>query len=151
VIGTIIDQTPSDSMDGGTIEVAELFAGVGGFRLGLEGHPDSDEDTGFNVVWSNQWEPDEIKQWASKIYVEKFGPEGHSNDNIHDFTFPKDGIADIPDHELLVGGFPCQDYSVARTISGELGIKGEKGKLWVDIARIIRWKRPRPKVVLLEN
>jgi len=50
-----------------------------------------------------------------------------------------------------VGGFPCQDYSVARTISGELGIKGEKGKLWVDIARIIRWKRPRPKVVLLEN
>ena len=138
-------------MGEGDIRVAELFAGVGGFRLGLEGHPDSDEDTGFNVIWSNQWEPDEVKQWASKIYVEKFGPESHSNDNIHDFTFPKDGVADIPDHDLLVGGFPCQDYSVARTVSGELGIKGEKGKLWVDIARIIRWKRPRPKVVLLEN
>jgi DNA (cytosine-5)-methyltransferase 1 len=133
------------------ITVAELFAGVGGFRLGLEGHPDSDEDTGFKVVWSNQWEPGERAQWASRIYEERFGSDGHSNDNIHDFTFPKDGVADIPEHDLLVGGFPCQDYSVARTISGELGIKGEKGKLWVDIARIIRWKRPRPKVVLLEN
>ena len=144
MIGTIMDHTLSVGMDEDAIEVAELFAGVGGFRLGLEGDD-------YKFVFSNQWEPDEVKQWASKIYVEKFGPEGHSNDNIHDFTFPKDGVADIPDHDLLVGGFPCQDYSVARTISGELGIKGEKGKLWVDIARIIRWKRPRPKVVLLEN
>jgi DNA (cytosine-5)-methyltransferase 1 len=131
-------------MEGDTIEVAELFAGVGGFRLGLEGD-------GYKFVFSNQWEPGEVKQWASKIYEERFGSDGHSNDNIHDFTFPIDGIANIPDHDLLVGGFPCQDYSVARTISGELGIKGEKGKLWVDIARIIRHKRPRPKVVLLEN
>ena len=133
------------------ITVAELFAGVGGFRLGLEGHPDSDEDTGFKVVWSNQWEPDEKAQWASKIYDDHFGSEGHTGNSIHDFTFPIDGISDISDHDLLVGGFPCQDYSVARTISGELGIKGEKGKLWVDIRRIIKWKRPRPKVVLLEN
>jgi DNA (cytosine-5)-methyltransferase 1 len=131
-------------MSADAVRVAELFAGVGGFRRGLEG-----ED--FEFVWSNQYEPGEKAQWASRIYVKHFGEEGHSNDNIHDFTFPIDGIADIPDHDLLVGGFPCQDYSVARTISGELGIKGEKGKLWVDIARIIRWKRPRPKVVLLEN
>jgi len=133
------------------ITVAELFAGVGGFRLGLEGHPDSDDDTGFKVVWSNQWEPGEAKQWATKIYEKHFGDEGHTGNSIHDFTHPIDGIEEIADHDLLVGGFPCQDYSVARTISGELGIKGEKGKLWVDIARIIRWKRPRPKVVLLEN
>ena len=133
------------------IEVAELFAGVGGFRLGLEGHPDSDDDTGFKVVFSNQWEPGEKAQWATQIYEERFGSEGHTGNSIHDFTHPKDGVAAIPDHDLLVGGFPCQDYSVARTVSGELGIKGEKGKLWVDIARIIRHKRPRPKVVLLEN
>ena len=57
----------------------------------------------------------------------------------------------VHEHEMLVGGFPCQDYSVARTISGELGIKGEKGKLWIPIRNIIRHKRPRPKVVLLEN
>ena len=135
----------------GAIRAAELFAGVGGFRLGLEGHPESDEDTGFKVVFSNQWEPGETAQWASQIYEERFGSEGHTGNSIHDFTHPKDGIPDIPDHDLLVGGFPCQDYSVARTVSGELGIKGEKGKLWVDIARIIRHKRPRPKVVLLEN
>ena len=133
------------------IRVAELFAGVGGFRLGLEGHPDEPEDTGFKVVFSNQWEPDEKAQWASKIYEARFGAEGHTNDSIHEFTHPKDGIKDIAEHDLLVGGFPCQDYSVARTVSGELGIEGEKGKLWVDIARIIRHMRPRPKIVLLEN
>ena len=133
------------------IAVAELFAGVGGFRLGLEGHPDSEEDTGFKVVFSNQWEPGEKAQWASKVYQERLGSEGHTGNSIHEFTHPKEGISEITDHDLLVGGFPCQDYSVARTVSGELGIKGEKGKLWVDIARIIRWKRPRPKVVLLEN
>ena len=113
------------------ITVAELFAGVGGFRLGLEGHPDSEEDTGFKVVFSNQWEPGEKAQWASKVYQERFGYEGHTGNSIHDFTHPKEGISEIPEHDLLVGGFPCQDYSVARTISGELGIKGEKGKLWV--------------------
>ena len=133
------------------ITVAELFAGVGGFRLGLEGQPESEGDTGFRVVFSNQFEPGEKAQWASRVYQERFGSEGHSGKSIHEFTFPKDGVADIPEHDLLVGGFPCQDYSVARTVSGELGIEGEKGKLWVDIARIIRHKRPRPKVVLLEN
>ncbi|MDA8749520.1 DNA (cytosine-5-)-methyltransferase [Candidatus Poseidonia alphae] len=139
------------------IRVAELFAGVGGFRLGLEGHPDEDEETGFKVVFSNQWEPPPKgsntppKQWASMIYEKQFGSEGHTNDSIHDFTHPIDGIKDIAEHDLLVGGFPCQDYSVARTVSGELGIEGEKGKLWVDIARILRWKRPRPKMVFLEN
>ena len=138
-------------MPGEPIRVAELFAGVGGFRLGLEGRPESDEDTGFRVVFSNQFEPGEKAQWASRVYEERFGSEGHSGKSIHEFTFPKDGVADIPEHDLLVGGFPCQDYSVARTVSGELGIEGEKGKLWVDIARIIRHKRPRPKVVLLEN
>lgn len=120
------------------IKVAELFAGVGGFRLGLEG-----ED--FEVVFSNQWEPDEKAQWASKIYVKRFGSEGHSNEDIH---FARKGICE---HDMLVGGFPCQDYSVARTISGELGIEGEKGKLWTPIKKIIRDSPVRPKVVLLEN
>ena len=135
--------------DENPIRVAELFAGVGGFRLGLEGDV-------YEFVFSNQWEPGETKQWASKIYEERFGPEGHSNDDIHDIAFNEGEMAEtirerVPEHDLLVGGFPCQDYSVARTISGELGIKGEKGKLWVPIRNIIRDKRPRPKVVLLEN
>jgi len=138
------------------VSVAELFAGVGGFRLGLERHPDSDEDTGFKVVWSNQWEPGEKAQWASRIYEERFGTEGHSNEDIHDFTDRVELAHDIPEHDLLVGGFPCQDYSVARTLSGEMGIKGKKGKLWEPIRKIIRnihanGTRQRPKVVLLEN
>ena len=131
------------------IRVAELFAGVGGFRLGLEGDD-------YEFVFSNQWEPGETKQWASKIYEERFGSDGHSNDDIHDIAFNEGKMVEtirerVPEHDLLVGGFPCQDYSVARTISGELGIKGEKGKLWVPIRNIIRHKRPRPKVILLEN
>ena len=58
-----------DDMSGpdAPITVAELFAGVGGFRLGLEGNPESDEDTGFKVVFSNQWEPDEKAQWLQKF------------------------------------------------------------------------------------
>jgi DNA (cytosine-5)-methyltransferase 1 len=147
-----------------SLHVGEMFAGVGGFRLGLEGPPSKDweteflkfEETGFKVVWSNQWEPGSSKQWASKIYEERFGNEGHSNDDIHSIALNKGEMAEtireqIPELDVLVGGFPCQDYSVARTVSGELGIKGEKGKLWIPIRNIIRHKRPRPKFVLLEN
>ena len=125
-------------MNNSQIRVAELFAGVGGFRLGLEGG-------NYKFVFSNQWEPDEVKQWASKIYLERFGPEGHSNEDIHKAR------KQILEHDLLVGGFPCQDYSVARTKSGEMGIQGEKGKLWTPIKQIIRNSSVRPKLVLLEN
>ena len=62
----------------------ELFAGVGGFRLGLEGKPSSDIESDFEVIWSNQWEPSQRVQWASDIYVARFGASGHSNEDIHD-------------------------------------------------------------------
>ena len=55
----------------------------------------------------------------------------------------------IPDHTLLVGGFPCQDYSVARGLSGEKGIQGKKGVLWWEIYNILKVKKP--PFVLLEN
>jgi DNA (cytosine-5)-methyltransferase 1 len=147
-----------------SLHVGEMFAGVGGFRLGLEGPPSKDweteflkfEETGFKVVWSNQWEPGSSKQWASTIYTERFGEEGHDGDDLHNFTKNVEATHQIPQLDLLVGGFPCQDYSVARTISGELGIQGEKGKLWTPIWRIIRRShangaQQRPKMVLLEN
>jgi len=147
-----------------SLHVGEMFAGVGGFRLGLEGPPSKDweteflkfEETGFKIVWSNQWEPGSSKQWASTIYTERFGEEGHDGGDLHNFTKSVEATHQIPQLDLLVGGFPCQDYSVARTVSGELGIQGEKGKLWTPIWQIIRrshagGNRERPKIVLLEN
>ncbi len=115
--------------------VCELFAGVGGFRLGLE-------RCGWKVVWSNQWEPRHRTQWASECYVSHFGLEGHTNVDI-----AKVAESQVPDHDLLVAGFPCQDYSVATTKAE--GIHGRKGVLWWDIERILNAKRP--PWVLLEN
>lgn len=118
--------------------VCELFAGVGGFRLGLE---NSSKD--WETVWANQWEPGKKNQFAFDCYCAHFGKTpNHVNENISDIN-----KEDIPDHNLLVGGFPCQDYSVART--GAAGINGKKGVLWWDIRDILAVKEP--KFVILEN
>lgn len=123
------------------IKVAELFAGVGGFRIGLER---ASKD--FVTVWSNQWEPSTKSQDASVIYCNRFGFEGHSNVDIN--LVP---TSDIPDHDLLVGGFPCQDYSVAATLSRSGGIEGKKGVLWWQIYRILDEKENKPDYLFLEN
>ena len=122
------------------IKVAELFAGVGGFRLGLE------KNNNFEIVWSNQWEPSTKKQHASLVYEARFGKENHSNQNISEVT-----ISDIPDHDILVGGFPCQDYSVATTLHNSKGLLGKKGVLWWSIHRILKEKKNPPKYLFLEN
>ena len=97
----------------------ELFAGVGGFRLGLE-------RGGWDVVWSNQWEPSTRRQHASEIYTTRFGDSGHTNRDIqHILDDVEAGTYEIPSHDLLVGGFPCQDYSVARVLSQASGIVGQ--------------------------
>lgn len=95
------------------IRVIELFAGVGGFRLGLEAA--SNEKVKYDVVWSSQWEPSTTTQHASEIYELKFGSKGHSNEDIQQVIEQK--FESISDHEMLVGGFPCQDYSVASTLN----------------------------------
>lgn len=118
--------------------VCELFAGVGGFRLGLER---AGED--WNTVWANQWEPGKKAQHAYDCYCTHFGFNvNHVNMNISEVK-----KASIPEHNLLVGGFPCQDYSVART--GAAGINGKKGVLWWDIRDILEYKEP--SFVILEN
>jgi len=134
------------------IKMAELFAGVGGFREAVEHSPLKNH---FEVTWSNQWEPGEsVKhgdlQNANRVYIAKFGKHGHYTDDIHLITdsekkLPKD-IADI---QMLVGGFPCQDYSVAKPKNAAKGIRGPKGVLWWSIERILR--DVRPNYVLLEN
>ena len=122
------------------LKVAELFAGVGGFRLGLE-------KNGFKIIWSNQWEPSTKKQHASIVYEARFGNKGHSNKDIALVA-----IDEIPDHDLLCGGFPCQDYSVATTLNNSKGLKGKKGVLWWSIHRILEEKKnKRPKYLFLEN
>lgn len=125
----------------GDIRVIELFAGVGGFRIGLERASNR-----FKTVWNNQWEPSTKRQDASILYCSRFGNVGHSNKDIA--TVP---VEDIDDAELLVGGFPCQDYSVATTLHNSKGIEGKKGVLWWQIHRILRDKPNPPKYLLLEN
>lgn len=119
--------------------VAELFAGVGGFRVGLD-----KLNSGWNFVYANQWEPGKKNQYAFDCYSRHFGGDGEtlSNEDINQVEKTK-----IPDMDLLVGGFPCQDYSVAH--SGAKGIQGKKGVLWWDIRDTIEAKRP--AFVLLEN
>ena len=124
------------------IRVVELFAGVGGFRIGLEGAADA-----YQTIWNNQWEPSTKHQDASLVYQARFGSNGHSNKDI--CTVPTN---EIPDHDLLVGGFPCQDYSVAATLSRSGGIEGKKGVLWWQIYRILEEKSEmRPNYIFLEN
>jgi DNA (cytosine-5)-methyltransferase 1 len=116
--------------------VAELFAGVGGFRIGLS-------RAGWKTTFSNQWEPSTKVQHASDVYVARFGPQGHSNQDIaHLESIPKN-------IDLLVGGFPCQDYSVAKTLNSAKGLKGKKGVLWWEILRLV--ENQKPKFIFLEN
>lgn len=127
---------------GKEIRVVELFAGVGGFRIGLEGASDA-----FKTIWNNQWEPSTKHQDASLVYQARFGKKGHCNEDINTIA-----TSDIPDHDLLVGGFPCQDYSVAATLSRSGGIEGKKGVLWWQIYRILNEKGDnRPPYLFLEN
>lgn len=124
------------------IKVVELFAGVGGFRIGLEGASDA-----YETIWNNQWEPSTQHQDASLVYRARFGSNGHINKDINLVK-----TSEIPDHDLLVGGFPCQDYSVAATLSRSGGIEGKKGVLWWQIYRILNEKgNKRPKYIFFEN
>lgn len=129
-------------MENKKMKVAELFAGVGGFRLGLE-------KSNYEVVWSNQWEPSTKMQHASMVYEARFGKENHSNEDINEVVTRN--VEEIPDHDLLVGGFPCQDYSVATTLHNSKGLKGKKGVLWWSIHKILENKKNKPKYLFLEN
>lgn len=141
------------------IKIAELFAGVGGFRLGLEGyenpeHPEFNMPAAgpFKTIWANQWEPPGTKsrQFAARCYKERFGTKELVNEDINKVLDQYEaGEIDIPDVDMLVGGFPCQDYSVAKSLSDARGIEGKKGVLWWDIERFLRLKKPR--YILLEN
>lgn len=116
--------------------ICELFAGVGGFRLGFERL-----NSNWQTVWFSQYEPSKKQQDAHQCYISHFGDltdlngEYHTNDDISIVNKET-----IPNHNLLVGGFPCQDYSVAN--SSSKGIEGKKGVLWWQIYEILKEKKP---------
>lgn len=134
--------------------VCELFAGVGGFRCGLN-HINTLEDLkkeeAWDTVWFSQWEPAEKNtQYAHDCYVYNFGTRldknGVDTTNVNIEEVDKSAI---PDFNLLVGGFPCQDYSVASSLATSKGLEGKKGVLWWSIRDILEEKKP--PFVLLEN
>lgn len=133
---------------GKKIKIVELFAGVGGFRIGLE--KASDSKTQYETVWANQFEPSTVRQYAAEVYAARFGKEGFSNRNIE--AVIEDDFDSIPDHDLLVGGFPCQDYSVASTLKNSHGLIGKKGVLFWSIYTILKRKGEKaPDYIFLEN
>ncbi len=141
------------------MRVVELFAGVGGFRIGLEGPPGEDSPGIHKVIWANQWEPSTKKQHAAEVYVDRWDLK--KSDSDPDVYFSESGevfvnkdigtisTEEIPEHDILCGGFPCQDYSVAKSASRATGLEGKKGVLWWEIHRILKEKMP--DYALLEN
>ena len=134
--------------------VCELFAGVGGFRCGLNSIKtieDTKKEEKWDTVWFSQWEPADKKiQWAHDCYVNRFGAcmdlDGKDTTNLDINAVDK---TKVPDHNLLVGGFPCQDYSVASSLATSKGLEGKKGVLWWDIRDMLEAKAA--PFVLLEN
>ena len=124
------------------MKVLELFAGVGGFRIGLE---NSDKDF-FKTKWANQWEPSRKSQDAFEVYDYHFPDSENLNISISDISDEKFASMDA---DMIVGGFPCQDYSVARSKKNEKGIEGKKGVLFWEIIRAT--ENIRPKYLILEN
>ncbi len=131
-----------------SVTVAELFAGVGGFRLGLEGYKDPSNKANnlpkagtFKTIWANQWEPpgSPTRQFAANCYRTHFGNDSVVNEDINKVLNEyEQGLRDIPSVDMVVGGFPCQDYSVAKPLSQSGGIEGKKGVLWWDIYKFLK-------------
>ena len=124
------------------MKVLELFAGVGGFRVGLE----NADKRFFETKWANQWEPSRKSQDAFQVYDYHFPNSDNIDDSIVDITDEKFASMDA---DMIVGGFPCQDYSVARSKKNEQGIEGKKGVLFWEIIRATRIIKP--KYLILEN
>lgn len=125
--------------------ICELFAGVGGFRLGFDRLASN-----WQTVWFSQWEPGKKAQWAHECYIKHYGDIPDINGEYHTGEdISKVEKKNIPDHALLVGGFPCQDYSVAHTLASAKGIEGKKGVLWWQIRDTLIAKKP--PFCLLEN
>src|SRR5471032_2247974 len=103
----------SKRKDVAPLRVMELFAGVGGFRQGLSGVLSKKDEPCFDVVWSNQFEPSKKKQTAALVYKKRWGESGFVNRDINEVLADPVEMAKLADADpdMLVAGFPCQDYS----------------------------------------
>lgn len=134
--------------------ICEMFAGAGGFRCGLNNIrmiEDAQRPEKWKTTWFNQWEPaDKTVQWAHGCYINRFGTcldkDGKDTTNTDISRVDKHRV---PDHNLLVGGFPCQDYSVASSLASSKGLEGKKGVLWWDVRDMLETKGA--PFALLEN
>lgn len=124
------------------MKVLELFAGVGGFRVGLE-HSNA---ALYSTRWSNQWEPAKKSQDAFEVYQYHYPETDNINENIEEIS---NETFETMNADVIVGGFPCQDYSVARSKKYEMGIQGKKGVLFWQIIRAVN--HIHPKYLILEN
>lgn len=123
-------------------KILELFAGVGGFRIGFE----NSNKALYKTKWANQWEPSRKTQDAFEVYDYHFPDSMNINENIEEIP---DSVFQKMDADIIVGGFPCQDYSVARSKKNEMGIQGKKGVLFWEIIRAVT--QIRPQYLVLEN
>lgn len=105
----------------------DLFAGIGGFRMALESF-------GAKCVFSSEWD-----KFAQEAYFSNFHEQPHG-----DITQINE--CDIPKHDFLCGGFPCQAFSIS---GKQKGFEDSRGTLFFDVARIVRYHQP--KLVFLEN
>lgn len=138
------------------LRVLELFAGVGGFRLGLNAVRGNQGQSAFEVVWSNQWEPATRTQWAADVYQARWGSQDLVNRDIFAVLADPEAMAclDSANPDMLVGGFPCQDYSVAQPANRAQGLVGKKGVLWWAIHALLEHRQAagQPiKYLMLEN
>lgn len=127
------------------MNVFSMFDGVGGFIVGL----DRVEDNFFTTTYSNQYEPSRKSQDAFEVGLYNYPNMEHIPTDVAEITDEKFEEMNKNGVEVIVGGFPCQDYSVARSKKNELGIEGKKGVLFWEIVRATRIIKP--KYLILEN
>lgn len=141
VLQNILSKSATPSQADHDFTFIDLFAGVGGIRRGFETH-------GGKCVWTSEWD-----SYSQKTYKANYPNDGH---DIHgDITLIDDPESQIPDHDVLLAGFPCQPFSIAGVSKrNSLGLShgfdcSTQGTLFFDVERIILAKQP--KAFLLEN
>ncbi|MHC5247505.1 DNA (cytosine-5-)-methyltransferase [Enterococcus sp. LJL90] len=127
------------------MKIFSMFDGVGGFIVGLN----NSDPNFFHTTYSNQFEPSKKSQDAFEVGLYQFPEMSHINTDVE--LIPDEKFEEMKSNgvDMIVGGFPCQDYSVARSKKHELGIEGKKGVLFWQIIRAVN--HINPKYLILEN